>query len=241
MVEPVEKTTEIAELFGLSPESDVFLEAVTHPSYAHETESVVHNQRLEFLGDAILDFVVSDVLFEKFPDAAEGQLTRTRSQLVSTGALARFARHHGLSVALRFGKGASQGKLHDNDNVLADVVEALIAAAYLQGGTSRAQEVCKKVMDFGLLALKEAGARDAKSDLQEKVQALGMKAPSYRVVSLVGPAHETTFEVEVSVNGTQLATATGRSKRSAEREAARIALSDANYEKILPKASEESP
>ncbi len=233
MSDPTEKIDEIAKLFGLSTENDLFAEAVTHPSYAHEFPQAAHNQRLEFLGDAILDFVVSDALFRKFADAAEGKLTRTRSQVVSTEALAQFARHHGLCAALRFGKGASQGKLHDNDNVLADVVEALIAASFLHGGIDLARVVCMQVMDFGLAALQVAGARDAKSELQEKVQALGMKAPQYRVVSIAGPAHETKFEVSVSVRDRELTRGIGRSKRGAEREAAEKALSEGAYRALV--------
>ena len=218
-----------AKLFGLEPTSTLFLQAVTHPSFAHETPDVAHNQRLEFLGDAILDFVVSDQLYERFPESDEGRLTRTRAQIVSTGALAKFARHHSVGDALRFGKGAAQGNLRQSDNVLADAVEALIAASFLQHGISEATRVCGEVLHFGLSALSDAGARDAKSELQEKVQALGLRAPSYRVVASTGPAHESVFEVEVSVEGHQLATGTGRSKRAAERQAAERALASGSY------------
>jgi ribonuclease-3 len=225
MSEREQKVPLIAELFGLTPEGPLFEQALTHPSFTHETPEVAHNQRLEFLGDAILDFVVSLELYERFPDAAEGKLTRTRAQLVNTAALSRFARHHEFSHVLRFGKGGAHGGLSDSENVLADAVEALIAASYLEGGLEATRRACLQVMEFGLDSLQEAGARDPKSELQEKVQAQGRKAPNYRVVSSTGPAHEVEFEVEVFVDQQSLATGSGRSKRLAERRAAEVALS----------------
>jgi ribonuclease-3 len=225
MSEREQKAAPIAELFGLASEGPLFEQALTHPSFAHETPEAAHNQRLEFLGDAILDFVVSQELYQRFPEAAEGKLTRTRAQLVNTAALSRFARHHGFSHVLRFGKGGAQGGLSDSDNVLADAVEALIAASYLEGGLEATRRACLEVMEFGLESLQEAGARDPKSELQEKVQARGKKAPNYRVVCSTGPAHEVEFEVEVCVEAQRLATGSGRSKRLAERRAAEVALS----------------
>lgn len=237
MTEEKESEERVARLFGLEPSSVRFQTAVTHPSYAHEVAGALDNQRLEFLGDAILDFMVSEELYRRFPDSDEGKLTRVRAQIVSTGALARFARHYQISDALRFGKGAGQGSLHDSDNVLADAVEALIAAGYLDAGAEQARKICLEVLGFGMEAVQKVGARDVKSDLQEKVQALGLKAPVYRVVSSSGPAHEVVFEVEVSVKGTILASGKGRSKRLAERQAAQAALDDSGYEKLALGAS----
>jgi len=222
----------VAALFGLDPQSPSFVAAVTHPSFAHEERGAMDNQRLEFLGDAILDFVVSDRLYKLYPEWNEGKLTRTRAQLVSTGALARFARRHDVAPALRFGKGAGQASLDESDNVLADAVEALLAATYLDGGMDQVKRVSEMVIEFGLSGLAEAGARDAKSELQEKVQALGLKAPVYRVLGTHGPAHEVTFEVEVAVMGHALARGAGRSKRVAERNAADAALSEKRYEEV---------
>lgn len=239
MEEASQNEGRLAELFGLNPTGELFAQALTHPSFAHETPDVPHNQRLEFLGDAVLDFVVSEELYLRMPDADEGLLTRTRAQVVSTSALARFARHHEIGSCLRFGKGAAQSNLTDSDNVLADAVEALIAAAYLEGGIERTKVVCGSVLDFGLSRLSEAGARDAKSELQEKVQALGMKAPAYRVVGTRGPAHEVEFEVEVSVRGIVLARGRGRSKRNAEREAAARALDERSYVGLVVGPAEE--
>lgn len=230
----------IAALVGLDSNSPSYLAAITHPSYAHEQPGAPDNQRLEFLGDAILDFVVSEDLYREFADYDEGQLTRLRAQLVSTQALSRFARHHELGSALRFGKGAGQGSLHDSENVLADAVEAVIAAAYLDFGIPGAQRVCRLVFDFGMQFNAQADALDTKSELQERVQALGLKAPLYHVVATQGPAHEVVFDVEVSVSGTVLAQGRGRSKRLAERAAAAQALRDQAYEQLVIRATPES-
>ena len=117
----------VAKFFGISPEKPEFLEACTHPTFAHENPGSTDNQRLEFLGDAILDFYVSRDLYQRLPTSNEGELTQTRAQVVSTEALAAFSRAHELGQALRTGKGSRQ-QLLESDNVLADLVEALIAA-----------------------------------------------------------------------------------------------------------------
>lgn len=224
-----ERQAQIAQLFGLDPEGPLFRAAVTHPSLAHEVEGEQDNQRLEFLGDAVLQFTVSAWLFRRFAEWDEGKLTRTRAQLVSTGALGRFAQKHGIIDVLRLGKGASQSSLGESENVLADAVEALLAATYLENGMQAAERVSHEIAEFGLARTQQAGARDPKSELQEKVQARGMKAPTYRVVSTEGPAHEAVFEVEVKVSGQSVALGKGRSKRLAERRAAQICLDEASY------------
>jgi ribonuclease III len=231
----------VALLFALDPTSAAFIAATTHPSFSHESPGEPDNQRLEFLGDAILDFLVSEDLYERYKEYNEGQLTRLRAQLVSTQALSRFARHHDLGAALRFGKGAGQGSLHDSENVLADVVEALIAASYVDQGVEGARRLCRMVSEFGTQFSEQPDALDAKSDLQERVQALGLRAPIYRVVGTKGPAHEVVFDVEVSVGGVALAQGRGRSKRLAERAAAELALNERKYEALVsvPAAAED--
>lgn len=216
----------VAQLFDLDEESPHLAQALTHPSFAHENKGVEDNQRLEFLGDAILDFCASELLFERLQRADEGTLTRTRAQVVSGEALAVFGREHGLAAVLRLGRGAQAGDLGDSTNVLADAVEALIAACYLDRGLEAARRVCARVVDFGLQRVAEAGGRDPKSDLQEKVQARGFKPPTYRVVDGGGPSHDPWFEVEVCVEGATVAVGRGRSKRAAERAAASRALVD---------------
>ena len=213
----------VALLFGLAEESPRVLEALTHPSYAHEVRDARHNQRLEFLGDALLGFVTGELLFERFPNADEGELTRTRAQIVSAQALSEFGRHHDVASALRLGRG-QQNSLQDSDNVVADAVEALLAATYLDHGLGQAKAVCALVVEFGLSQAPRRAALDPKSELQTRTQALGHKAPLYEEVQRVGPAHDMTFEVVVRVADNVAGRGRGRNKRSAEQEAARDAL-----------------
>lgn len=231
---------QLAAHFGLDSSSPWFLAAITHPSFAHESPGALDNQRLEFLGDAILDFLVSAELFDRFPDAKEGQLTKVRATLVNTEALSRWARAHDVGLALRFGKGAGQGQLHQSDNVLADAVEALIAASFRENGIDAAKQCCADVMDFGLRSISKVSGRDTKSELQERVQALGLRAPTYEVISTEGPAHESMFEVAVQVDGEELGRGRGRSKRLAEREAASVALRTETFMNLLDRGEETS-
>lgn len=204
------------------PEGAAHLEAaLTHPSHANEMRDGIHNQRLEFLGDAVLELCVSEWLFRAFPEADEGELTRRRAQLVNADALADFARSRGVDEALRLGRGAEANGLRQSKNVLADAVEALVACAYLDGGLDAARAACEGIVKHGLDTMDLA---DPKTDLQERLQAQRFTAPLYRVVESGGPAHERWFAVEVSVAGVLLGKGVGRSKRSAERTAAAQAL-----------------
>jgi ribonuclease-3 len=204
------------------PEGAVHLEAaLTHPSHANEMRDGVHNQRLEFLGDAVLELCVSEWLFRRFPDADEGELTRRRAQLVNADALADFARSRGVDSALRLGRGAEANGLRQSKNVLADAVEALVACAYLDGGLDAARKACENIVQHGMESM---DLSDPKSDLQERLQAQRLPAPVYRVVESGGPAHERWFAVEVHVSGVLLGKGVGRSKRTAERAAAVQAL-----------------
>jgi ribonuclease-3 len=213
------------------------LEALTHPSFAHEVAGAIDNQRLEFLGDAVLGLCVSDELSGRFPEAQEGQLTRTRAQVVSTEALSEFARERRIAEAIRFGRGAEQGNLHESAKVLADAVEALIAASYLEHGMDTARRICTEVLEAGLRAA--GGGRDAKSELQERVQALRIAPPTYRVVERLGPAHETEFVVEVVARGVVLGLGRGRSRRAAETAAARVALDEGSWRGLVTEVTEQ--
>lgn len=204
------------------PEGAVHLEAaLTHPSHANEMRDGVHNQRLEFLGDAVLELCASEWLFHAFPGADEGELTRRRAQLVNADALADFARTRGVDEALRLGRGAEANGLRQSKNVLADAVEALVACAYLDGGLDAARKACEGIVRHGMETM---DLSDPKTDLQERLQAQRLPAPGYRVVETGGPAHERWFGVEVSVGGVLLGKGVGRSKRTAERAAAAQAL-----------------
>jgi ribonuclease-3 len=231
----------LARLAGLPSDSPRLLEALTHPSLANEQRDVRHNQRLEFLGDSILGFCASELLYSRFPDADEGALTRMRAKLVNAEALAAWGRSVGLAGALRVGRGAATAGragargggggaatagLREGTNVLADAVEALIAAAYLEAGLEQAVRLSALIVEHGLSTVGTAAARDPKSELQERLQALGHPAPSYELVEERGPAHERWFRVRVVGRERTLAEGEGRSKRAAEQAAAAAALRD---------------
>jgi ribonuclease-3 len=198
-------------------------EALTHPSFANESGGP-DNQRLEFLGDAALGLCVSEQLTREHPGADEGALTRMRSALVNADALARWARRHDLGACLALGKGARSGAERDQTNVLADAVEAVVAAVFEAHGLPGARALVEEVTREGMEEKGRLGVRDPKSALQERVQAAGLAAPHYRVLATEGPAHEPTFEVEVLLGETSLGRGKGRSKRLAERAAATNAL-----------------
>jgi ribonuclease III len=236
-----EAAVALAEALGLAPDSPHLEEALTHPSYANEHGLSVHNQRLEFLGDAVLDLCVTELLFTRFPDANEGVLTRLRAQLVNTEQLASWARQRGLEAALLLGRGADAGGLRASDNVLADLLEAVIASVYLDVGCEAAQALCAQVVGERLDELVTSDVLDPKTELQQQVQALGVAAPTYEVVDSGGPAHARWFTVRVRLGGVWGAQATGRSKRAAEREAARLTLEDATWRTLLPATAAAGP
>lgn len=200
-----------------------FDEALTHPSYSNEA-GLPHNQRLEFLGDAVLGLCVSELLASRFPDADEGSLTRMRSALVNANALARFAKKIDLGPALALGRGARTSGEREGLNVLADAVEAIVAAVYDGLGLEAARKLSAAIVEDPLAELGEAPALDPKSALQEHVQARGEPTPTYRVVSTDGPAHDPRFVVEVLVGDRILGRGEGTSKKAAERAAATAAL-----------------
>jgi len=198
-------------------------EALTHPSFANEA-GVRHYQRLEFLGDAVLGLCVSELLSQENPDADEGTLTRMRAALVNAEALAQWARAEGLGACLALGRGARAGGEREQTNVLADAVEAIVAAVYEGRGMPAAKALVREVVRAALADADHLAGRDPKSALQERVQARGLPAPSYRVVGSRGPQHEPMFEVEVLIGEQVIARGEGRSKRTAERVAAAAAL-----------------
>jgi ribonuclease-3 len=200
-----------------------FEEALTHPSLANET-GVTDNQRLEFLGDAVLGLCVSEMLVRAHTDADEGKLTRMRSALVNGEALAGWARHVNLGACVAFGRGAKLGSEREQTNVLADAAEALVAAVYESRGLEAARALVRDVVKDRFEQAESLSAADPKSALQERVQADGMPSPIYRLVELRGTPHEQVFDVEVVVGEQTLARGEGRSKRLAERAAAMLAL-----------------
>jgi ribonuclease III len=212
------------EVLGLGSEAKHLDEALTHPSYANERPGTRDNQRLELLGDAVLGFCTTEILFLRYPEAAEGELTRMRSSLVNAEALAAWGRRHEVAGMIRLGKGAEGSKLRDSTNVLADTVEALVAAVYLDYGLDAARAACKRIVEDELTSLDAGASRDPKSELQERVQSQGLAAPTYEVLESGGPAHDRWFEVGVRIDGRVVGRGAGRSKRQAEQAAAFAAL-----------------
>jgi len=200
-----------------------FDEALTHPSFSNESK-LPDNQRLEFLGDAVLGLCVSELLVAAYPQADEGALTRMRSALVNADALARWARGVQLGEALALGKGARAGAERERTNVLADAVEAVIASVYDARGLEGARKLVADVIQDIVTDETPLHRQDPKSALQELVQARGLSAPTYHVKEIRGPQHEPSFVVEVRVGDVALAVGEGRSKKIAERIAAEAAL-----------------
>jgi len=204
---------------------ELFRTALTHRSYSHEMSrsgrAVKHNERLEFLGDAILGLVVAEWLMEAFDDVDEGDLSRARASLVSEGSLAEVARDLGLGDAMLIGRGEEQTGGRSKNSILSDALEATLAAVYLDGGMRAVVDVLHGALEPAVdrLMLGE-GPVDSKSRLQELVQGRLRILPQYRVVGSSGPAHDLQFEVEVAIAGHVILTGCGRSKKQAEQDAA---------------------
>jgi ribonuclease III len=201
--------------FG-SPE--LLTRALTHRSFGAD-----HNERLEFLGDAVLSLAVSSLLFERFGGSDEGDLTRVRAHLVREDSLHRVALALGLPQVLRLSEGEARGGGAQRASILADALEALIGAVFLDGGCDQAQALVGKLFGEVIAAGEvEAWTKDAKTELQEWLQARRLPVPAYRIVATRGQAHAQTFEVECAVPTLGLAQqGEGRSRRLAEQEAAR--------------------
>jgi ribonuclease III len=213
-------------------DSGLLEHAMTHTSRANEDVSggARDNESLEFLGDAVLGFVIADQLFRDFPEFDEGQKSKTKAALVSTTALAQLAEQLGLGDHLLLGRGEEKSGGRRKQALLADGYEALIAAIYLDGGIEQARAFI--VREFGplLSEIRQHGipGSDYKSSLQEYLQSHDYPLPEYRVAGTMGPAHRMLFQVEVAVRGEPIASATGASKKEAEQEAARLALHKLN-------------
>jgi ribonuclease-3 len=201
--------------------------AVVHSSYINENQGQVsgHNERLEFLGDAVLGFIVAEKLYQDFPDLNEGEMTRLRSALVRRDTLARRARAIGLGDFLYLGKGEEASGGRDKTANLAGALEAVIAATFLDQGISTTRNLVLGLLGGELAKVVSHGLGiDYKSRLQELIQSRYQLTPAYRLVAEAGPAHDKRFTVEVMAVDTVLGRGTGRSKKLAETEAARSAL-----------------
>jgi len=223
-----EKPQDFSKRVGL-PFSDSLLlsRALTHRSYLNEhPEALEDNERLEFLGDAVLDFLVGAWLYNHFPEMAEGELTRLRSALVRTEQLAEFARQIDLGRAMRLGRGEDDGGGRERQALLCGTFEALVGAIYLDSNFARVSEFIEPFLEsaaFPIIAARRD--QDPKSLLQEWAQSQGFGPPQYRTVSTSGPEHDKSFEVEVSVDNKACGRGSGHSKQAAAKAAARDALS----------------
>ena len=204
--------------------------ALTHSSYANEHwhDSLKCNERLEFLGDAILGMVVAEYLYKTFPDRPEGELTRMRADMVCEGSLARIAEKLELGKHLLLGKGEEQSGGRNRPSILADAVESVIAASFLDGGMAAAEAFVHKFVlcNVPVQVMKHV---DYKTALQEQVQQKKNQIISYLLVGESGPDHDKEFTVEVSLNGAVVGRGIGSSKKRAEQDAAREAM-----EKLFP-------
>jgi ribonuclease-3 len=201
---------------------NLFTQAFTHRSYLNETkENVSSNERLEFLGDSIISFVVSEYLYNKYSEFDEGQLTNLRSLLVNTESLAQVSKELGFGEFLKLSKGEEQLKGRENTSLLADSFEAFVGALFIDKGLPEITKFLKDVLLFkaeGLVSMESL--KDSKSLLQEFVQGKGQSSPYYKVVKEEGPAHQKLFTVEVYADDILLGEGKGKSKQEAEKDAA---------------------
>lgn len=199
-------------------------EAITHSSFAHELGKGAHYERLEFLGDAVLGLVTADFLFSRNREHPEGELSRSKADLVSAASLAAWAEAIALGDALRLGVGEERAGGRAKSSLLADAVEALFGAIFVDAGFDRAREVVRRYLAWAIERPIEARTADAKTALQELAQARRWELPVYRIVEEVGPDHDKLFTVEVDLRGELAGRGEGRTKKAAEQAAAAAAL-----------------
>ena len=199
--------------------------ALAHSSYANERwhDSLMSNERLEFLGDSILGMVVAEHLYRNFPDRPEGELTRMRADMVCEQSLAAVANHLGLGTHLMLGHGEEAGGGRTRPSILADAVESVIAAAFLDGGMDAAAGIIRRFI-LTNVPVTRLHNKDYKTGLQELVQQKKNQVLSYALVGESGPDHDKNFLVEVSLNGMVVGKGSGSSKKRAEQDAARCAM-----------------
>lgn len=216
-----------AKRIGL-PFSNFFLvsRALTHRSYLNENKDAIEdNERLEFLGDAVLDFIVADWLYNHYPEKPEGDLTRLRAALVHTNQLAAFAMMIDMGRALKLGRGEIQAGGRERLTLLCDAFEALIGAIYLQGGINSVNKFMIPLMEEVVeIILQNHLDEDTKSRLQEWAQGNGFISPKYVLIAEEGPDHDKKFEMEVRIGNLAYGRGSGSSKQTAEKAAAREAL-----------------
>lgn len=198
--------------------------ALTHTSYAYE-KKVQSNEKLEFLGDSILEFISSNYLYKNYINLNEGEMTKVRASVVCEKSLYKIAIKHNFGDFLYLGKSELSNNGNKNEAILADSVEAVIAAIFLDGGLEPVQKfIIENLADEIKIASQNVGLKDYKTVLQEKLQHKGTVNIEYNILNESGPDHSKVFEAEVKCNGKQLATGKGTSKKAAEMEAAKKAI-----------------
>ena len=198
--------------------------ALTHTSYAH-THRTESNEKLEFLGDSILEFISSKYLYNNYPKLKEGEMTKLRATVVCEDSLYKIAKNHNFEKYIKLGKSEKQNDLEPRKAIMADSVEAVIAAIYLDGGIEKAEKFIIENLKNGIeIASHNVGMKDYKTVLQEKLQVNGNVDIVYKIIKEEGPDHNKIFTAEVSYNGKILATGIGKSKKLAHMQAAKKAL-----------------
>ncbi len=200
--------------------------ALTHSSWSNERGGghLGSNERLEFLGDSVLGWLVAETLYLRFPQMPEGDMTRLRAELVCESSLAEASESIGLGAYLRLGRGEVQGGGRQRPSIIADAFEATLAAIYIDGGEAPARAMVERFILSKLKTAAKSGSHDYKTVLQEAVQHLGMAAPIYRMIGESGPDHNKVFSAQVLYDGKAAGEGSGRSKKEAEQAAAKNAL-----------------
>ena len=221
--EPIGSGTRLTEIVGVEIDPDLVQRALTHRSFAYENGGLPTNERLEFLGDSVLGLVVTDTLFRSHPDLPEGQLAKLRAAVVNMRALADVSRDLSLGALIRLGRGEESTGGRDKSSILADTLEAVIGAVYIDQGLAMAAELVHRLFDPLIAEAAKLGAGlDWKTSLQELTAAAALGVPEY-LVTETGPDHEKVFTATVQVGGESYGEGSGRSKKEAEQEAAATA------------------
>jgi len=213
-------------------DQNLLITALTHRSCLNSPNIKESYERLEFLGDAVLEMLISTYLFNEHKDKMEGFLTAARSTIVRTESLSKISRNNGLNRFILMSKGEELSGGRDNSSILEDVIESLMGAIYLDGTITAAQGFFDKfIVPEANISVSEEKLKDPKSLLQEQVQAKGLASPLYKTVQEIGPDHSKTFEVEVLVENKPIANGTGKNKQEAEQSAAKAALAQISTSK----------
>jgi ribonuclease-3 len=211
---------QLLQSLGVSVRADILELALTHRSWAYENGADKTNERLEFLGDSVLGVVVTDAIYQNYPAAPEGQLARMRAAVVSSKSLADIARALGVGQHIKLGRGEESTAGHDKASILADTLEAIIGAVFVDSGYEVARDFVRRLTLEHIAVAAELGAGlDWKTSLQELAANRGMSVPSYEIQS-DGPAHARIFTAVVVLDGQKFGAGTGTSKKEAEQKAA---------------------